>query len=221
MAVAVPMPPPSPSSPPTSPPPPDGAGAGAAWRASPAWVDRFHQGDRRALEECYRQYFPAVERAARGILNPDDAETVVHEVFSRLIANRDLRCSFRGGAFTAWIATVSRNLAIDYRRRLGREVSLSTSDEEDEGASAAASAAGSRWEDAAEARMLVERFRREHLDPKWDGVFEMRFLQQLPQREAAQRLGINRTTLAYREVMIRRALKRFLIDEPPHQGNEP
>ena len=180
-----------------------------------AWLDRFHRGDRRTLEDCYRQHFATVERAARTVLTRDEAETIIHEVFSRLVAAPELRRSFRGGAFGAWIATVGRNLAIDYRRRAGREVALGESAE-----TTAADAAGS-WQDAADARLLVERFRREHLEPNWVGVFELRFLQQLPQRDAASRLGINRTTLAYRELRIRHALRRFLLDEPARKGSTP
>jgi RNA polymerase sigma-70 factor (ECF subfamily) len=163
------------------------------------------------MEECYRRTFAIVERAARAILRNDEAETVIHEVFSRLVAAPELRRSFRGGAFGAWIATVGRNLAVDYARRLGREVSMNGA------ADAVVVDPTGGWQDAADARLLVERFRREHLEPAWQGVFELRFLQQLPQREAAARLGINRTTLAYREVRIRRALRRFLLEEPENK----
>jgi RNA polymerase sigma-70 factor (ECF subfamily) len=44
-------------------------------------------------------------------------------------------------------------------------------------------------------------------------VFELRFLQQMTQHEAAHALGIRRTTLAYRELRIRRALRAFLLEE--------
>jgi RNA polymerase sigma-70 factor (ECF subfamily) len=210
MAVAVPMPTPSPSSEISRPSAlPEGKGEDAAW------LERFHRGDRRTLEDCYRQHFATVERAARTVLTRDEAETIIHEVFSRLVGAPELRRSFRGGAFGAWIATVGRNLAIDYRRRAGREIALG------EPADAAAADAAGSWQDAADARLLVERFRREHLEPKWVGVFELRFLQQLPQRDAASRLGINRTTLAYRELRIRRALRRFLLDEPEPEGSTP
>jgi RNA polymerase sigma-70 factor, ECF subfamily len=172
------------------------------------WLDRFHRGDRQTIEACYRSHFATVERATRDILGSADRETVIHEVFSRLIATPELRRSFRGGAFGAWLATVARNLAIDYRRRLGREVSGAAGAE---AASADRGAAGS-WEESAQARLLVERFRRDHLPPEWQGVFELRFLHELPQREAASRLGINRTTLAYREVRTRWLLRRYLLD---------
>ena len=168
------------------------------------WLERFHRGDRAVLEGCYRDHFAIVVGAIGGILSPVDRETVVHELFSRLIAREDLRRSFRGGSFSAWLGTVARNQAIDYRRRLSRESEAGLPDE-------AAVAAGT-WELAAEARLLVERFRRDCLPPAWQGVFELRFLAQLPQREAARQLSMRRTTLAYREVRIRRMLKRFLLE---------
>src|SRR4051812_1604675 len=203
MAVASPMLPPpllAPSSP---------HAADAVAGEDAAWLRRFHGGDPQTMEECYRRHFATVQRAIRDILSRDDGETIIHEVFSRLIGTPELRRSFRGGAFGAWIATVGRNLAVDYRRRLGREGS---GDAVPESANGDAPAWGT-WEDAAEARMLIERFRSEQLRPEWRGVFELRFLHQLPQRDAASRLGINRTTLAYREVRIRRLLKRFLLEK--------
>jgi RNA polymerase sigma-70 factor (ECF subfamily) len=203
MAVAYPMLPPSSLA--HSPP----SAAEAVVGEDAGWLERFHGGDPRTMEACYRRHFATVERAVRDILGREDGETIIHEVFSRLIAGPDLRRSFRGGAFGAWIATVGRNLALDYRRRLGREVSHHAAP-----AGTDTAVAPSAFEDAAEARLLIERFRREQLRSEWQGVFELRFLQQLPQRDAASRLGINRTTLAYREVRIRRSLKRFLLEGP-------
>lgn len=169
------------------------------------WLERFHRGDMAVLEGCYREHFAVVAAAIGGILSPVDRETVIHELFSRLIAREDLRRSFRGGSFPAWLGTVARNQAIDYRRRLSRESEAGLRDE-------AAVAVGT-WELAAEARLLVERFRRDCLPPAWQGVFELRFLAQLPQREAARQLSMRRTTLAYRELRIRRLLKHFLLEE--------
>jgi RNA polymerase sigma-70 factor (ECF subfamily) len=169
------------------------------------WLALFHRGDRATLEACYREHFATVERAIGPILGGADRETIIHELFSRLIGGDDLRRSFQGGSFVAWLATVARNQAIDYRRRLGRETNAPAEDDQP-GTTA-------NWEQAAEARLLVEQFRRERLPPAWHGVFELRFLQQLPQREAALRLKLHRTTLAYRELRIRRLLKVFLTEE--------
>jgi RNA polymerase sigma-70 factor, ECF subfamily len=168
------------------------------------WLVRFHAGEPSVIATCYREHFATVERAIGSILSGADRETAIHEVFARVIASEHLRRSFQGGSLPAWLATVGRNQAIDVRRRLSREVHV---------ASAAAPEEPPEWEPAAEARLLVERFRREHLPPEWAGVFEARFLDQLPQREAAARLSMHRTTLAYRELRIRRLLRRFLLDD--------
>jgi RNA polymerase sigma-70 factor (ECF subfamily) len=137
-----------------------------------------------------------------------DRETVIHEVFSRLIAREDVRRAFRGGSFPGWLSTVARNAAIDYKRRFAREQALS--------ADAAAGAADAvRWEEATHARLLIERFRREVLPAEWANVFEHCVLGQMSQREAACALGLRRTTLAYREMRIRRALRRFLLEAVP------
>jgi RNA polymerase sigma-70 factor (ECF subfamily) len=186
-------------------------GAAADEAALDPWLEAFHRGERGALEACYREHFDTVDGAAGAILRGADRETVVHEVFSRLIARAELRRAFRGGSFAAWLATVARNHAIDYRRRLARETSLS-----DDARGGAESAS---WEEAAQARLLVERFRRESLPAEWAPVFELCFVQQMSQREAAQALGISRTTLAYREMRIRRELRRFVLEaDEPEEG---
>jgi RNA polymerase sigma-70 factor (ECF subfamily) len=181
--------------------------SGEAGADDAAWLHAFHRGDRSAMERCYRDHFETVEAAIGGILGGADRETVIHELFSRLLANEDLRRSFHGGSLGAWLAMVGRNQAIDYRRRFGRETDL-----QDRPADAVAA----RWQDAADARMLIERFKRESLPPAWVGVFDLCFVQQMSQREAARALGIRRTTLAYREIRIRRELRKFLLeDESP------
>jgi RNA polymerase sigma-70 factor, ECF subfamily len=183
------------------------AAPGAADASAQArWLELFHRGDRATLEGCYRAHFATAERAIGSVLGGTDRETLIHELFSRLIAREDLRRSFQGGSFPAWLATVARNQAIDTRRRLGRETAACSESDD-------AEMAEQGWEQAVQARLLVEQFRREHLPDDWQGVFELRFLQQLPQREAASRLSLHRTTLAYREIRIRQLLRRFLLEE--------
>jgi RNA polymerase sigma-70 factor (ECF subfamily) len=184
-----------------SPPAPAVAGDGASGRDD-GWLDEFHRGTRAAIERCYRDHFATVERAVAGLLSGGDRETVIHEVFSRLLAREELRRSFRGGALGAWLTVVARNQAIDYRRRLNRETGpVDTQPTGDT----------SSWQDAADARLLIERFRGECLSPDWFDVFDLCFLRQLSQREAAKELGLSRTTVAYREMRIRRRLRHFLL----------
>jgi RNA polymerase sigma-70 factor, ECF subfamily len=174
------------------------------------WLARFHDGDRRVMEECYREHFATVLRAVGRYLSGADQETVVHEVFFRLLSQPETRRGFGGGPFGSWLATVARHQAIDFLRRYRREQPLPDDD----------AAAGPDEAPPPEARLaaraLVERFRRERLPEKWRPVFDARFMQQLSQREAAAALGLSRTTLAYRELRIRARLRRFVLrtEEP-------
>jgi hypothetical protein len=66
-------------------------------------------------------------------------------------------------------STVARHQAIDTWRRSARETTAAVGDP--------ASAEASNWEETAQARLLVERFRQDHLPQDWQGVFDLRFLQ--------------------------------------------
>ena len=66
-------------------------------------------------------------------------------------------------------------------------------------------------QEAAEARVMLDRFRSERLPAKWRGVFEARFIRQLDQRSAAKELKMFRTTLAYQELRVRALLRKFLL----------
>jgi RNA polymerase sigma-70 factor (ECF subfamily) len=173
------------------------------------WLPRFHAGERDVMEGCYRDHFRVVENAVGQVLRGADQETVIHEVFLQLLSRAELRRGFSGGSFSAWLATVAHHQAIDYWRHHRRERLL------DQAAADSIPAEPvqpiERFERTVEARLLVDRFRREALPPKWAAVFEVRFVGGLDQRSAAARIGISRTTLAYQEMQVRRLLRRFLL----------
>ena len=176
--------------------------------ADTPWLDRFHAGERDVLDECYRNHFRVVETAVGQVLRGADKETVIHDVFLQLLARAELRRGFTGGSFAAWLATIARHQAIDFWRRYRREHSL---EQTAGGISSEPVQPVEPLERTVEARLLVDRFRREVLPPKWASVFEARFVSGLDQRSAAARVGISRTTLAYQEIQIRRLLRRFLL----------
>ncbi len=180
-----------------------------AARPAPApetpWLDRFHAGERDALDECYRNHFRVVETAVGQVLRGADKETVIHDVFLQLLARAELRRGFTGGSFAAWLATIARHQAIDFWRRYRRERSM------DQLVASEPVQPFEPFERTVEARLLVDRFRREALPAKWARVFEARFVAGLDQRSAAAQVGIRRTTLAYQEIQIRRLLRRFLL----------
>lgn len=170
------------------------------------WLVRFHTGDTSVLHACYRDHFDTVHRAVSRLLPAVDAETVVHEVFLRLLSSEEARRSFRGGSLAAWLTVLARNQAVDLLRRRQREDSALSR-----------LAAEPAWEEAEppepqlDAEHLIERFRRERLPAKWAPVFEARFVRQLSQREAAASLGLSRTTLVYQELRVRQLLRKFLL----------
>ncbi len=83
--------------------------------AAAAWLHAFHTGERACLERCYREHVGAVEQVIGPIVSGPDRETLVHEVFFRLLTEEALRRRFAGGAFVSWLRVVARNQAIDSR----------------------------------------------------------------------------------------------------------
>ena len=164
----------------------------------------FYRGTPASLDRCYREHFDDVSRAVGRLLERADREAVIHQVFYRLVSDPRLRANFKGGNFAAWISIVARNEAIDFRRRNERERRFRA-----EEAPVNASSEG----DANDAKLLVERFVRDHLPETLSAVFEARFLRQLSQREAASALRVPRTTLAYQEQQIRLLLREYLLGE--------
>jgi RNA polymerase sigma-70 factor (ECF subfamily) len=167
------------------------------------WLAQFHAGTRTVLDQCYRDHFDTVWRAVGSQLHGVDQETVVHEVFFRVLFGEAQRRKFEGGSFAGWIYAVARNHARDYLRRIRRERPL---EEAPERLTLPVS------DDELDWLRFVERFRRDHLPVKWWAVFDARFVQQLSQREAANTLNMHRTTLVYQELQVRRLLEAVLLD---------
>jgi RNA polymerase sigma-70 factor (ECF subfamily) len=184
--------------------------------AADAWLSAFHAGETACLEACYRDHFDTVDRAVRTVVQGADRETLVHEVFARLLEEEPLRRAFTGGSLGAWLRTVARNQAIDYARRRRFEVTLPDDDrggpEGDD---------GGQLERAVDMRLTLARFR-QLLPAKWHPVFDARFVAQQDQSTAARALGLSRTTLAYQEYRVRKLLQRFVLRGPRgERGGEP
>lgn len=181
----------------------------------PGWLARFHAGEPAVLGECYRTHFDVVSRAVGSVLTGADRETVVHDVFLRMMSQPSMRSGFQGGSLAAWLSVVARRQALDFARSRARE-SAAVARFTDEATGEPHGPDVERLERRLEAQRLVERFRRERLPAKWAPVFEAIFLRGLSQREAAAELGLSRTTLAYQELRVRHLLKKhFLSPEGP------
>jgi len=160
------------------------------------------------MTACYEQHFDAVFQAVGTVLGGADRETVVHEVFFRLLSDEALRRNFDdAGSFAAWLRVVAKNHAIDHVRRRRREILLPNMRQTAEGAEEPENG----FENQAHLHLTLERFQREVLPPKWERVFVARFVEHQDQPTAARALGMGRTTLAYQEHRIRRLLRSFVL----------
>jgi len=166
---------------------------------------RFHAGERDFIGLLYRATYETVDVAVGRVLRGADRETVVHDLYLRLLSKPELRRNFVGGSMRSWLATLAHNLAVDFWRRHRWETSL-----EDRDVPPLVDPLSRGMEERVELNLLVERFKRNGLPEVLWPLFQARFIERLDQREAARRLGMHRTTLAYRELRIRRFLRAFL-----------
>jgi RNA polymerase sigma-70 factor (ECF subfamily) len=166
---------------------------------------RFHAGERDFLGLVYRETYETVDVAVGRVLHGADRETVVHDLYFRLLSKPELRRNFMGGSMRSWLATLAHNLAVDFWRRHRRETSL-----EDRDVPLLVEPLSRGMDERVELNLLVERFKRDGLPEALWPLFHARFVERLDQREAARRLGMPRTTLAYRELRVRRFLRAFL-----------
>lgn len=154
------------------------------------------------LEAIYREHFDDVSQTARRYLAGADHESVVQQVFLKLLSSEDARRSFQGGSFGGWLNRITQNQALEYLRR-----------HRNERLGAEAAGEGDATADPTlhfEAAQWVAQFR-QTLPPEWAPIFELCFLKRLDQRTAATELKMARTTLAYRCLRIRWKLQAALL----------
>jgi RNA polymerase sigma factor (sigma-70 family) len=105
---------------------------------NPKLLAAFKAGDRGALEEVYRHYFPGVTSFLRkgftfnsgkgsfffkGVQEPSDLKSAVQEVFRRAFEAK-ARASYNGiNSFTNWVLAIGRNMVINQFRN--REIAFS------------------------------------------------------------------------------------------------
>ena len=86
-------------------------------------VARAGRGDALAFETIMRRHNRLLFRSARGVVSDDaEAQDVVQETYLRAFSTLK---SFRGdSALGTWLARITINIALDARRRRGREVQI-------------------------------------------------------------------------------------------------
>ena len=183
----------------------------------------FAEGIGEALEEVYLAYVDKVSKIVRfgfrlpqgGAVVPglgwraDEVADIVQEVFARSFSH-SARASYDGERdFAPYLYAVARNVLADRARRVGRELPTAWSEllrvrEEDLTGNEDESA----WADGA--TIAAVRGYIEELDDSLKQLHEVRYVEGLSQREAAEKLGISRQTLRTLEGRLRDGLRQRL-----------
>ncbi len=174
------------------------------------WLQRWYAGEPDAIAWAYVKHFEDAVSAVGTIVPPWERESVVHDVFQRLLSNESSRRSYKGGSLRAFLCAAAQRVALDRWRKRRRTPEVLAPPETAQHGAGGLSARQRILEHVAN-RQLLERFRTEALPAKLRSTFEARFVLQLTQREAAERLGVHRGTIIFREARVRRHLKRFLL----------
>ncbi len=185
-----------------------------------SWLDAFRRGERAALARVFEEYGDDVARTIRsgtvvrtadgplrvgGNLLEADVEALVHDTFIKAFAER-ARNSYDGiRPFGAWLATIARNVLLDFGRAQSgkRHVAIEIETLADP---------GPNQEDVVathELRSLLGRFLLA-LDELDRGIFKLRFAQSRSRRDAGEVLGLSEMQVRRRDVRMKRDLVSFL-----------
>ncbi|MGN0431762.1 MAG: RNA polymerase sigma factor [Lachnospiraceae bacterium] len=99
-----------------------------------ACITAMQNGDKEGLREVYEEYISYIYGIVRGLLaSKEEAEDITSDFFIRLWEKSDTYKP--GSGHKGWMATIARNMAIDYIRKRKREepVDFSENREEDTG----------------------------------------------------------------------------------------
>jgi RNA polymerase sigma-70 factor (ECF subfamily) len=185
-----------------------GAGQSEGAGASEPDLEAFWRGDDLALAAIYRRHARALLGAARGMVGPADAESVVHEVFVELLRNQELRRRFTGGSLAAWLGAIARRKGFEHLRRAGRAPAGG------DATAAAPEPADPSPEPRLEARDFLLRFLKAGVPAQQAEFFRRRFLDGHTQVQVAAALGIPRSTLEGWEHRLADRLRRFIWEDP-------
>ena len=86
-----------------------------------ASVAKIQQGDKEGLKEIYEAYISYIYRIVLGIVGSrENAEDVTSEFFIKIWTALDTYQN--NGTHKAWLATIARNMALDFMRKNKREI---------------------------------------------------------------------------------------------------
>lgn len=190
----------------------------------------FRRGDRAALADVYRAYVAEVVRAVRGgvvvqiegqrvrvgkNLADTDVEVAVQDTFVRAFAPT-ARAAYDGvRPYGAYLATIARNALVDRARAARRGAVLVPLDDVEHRLDDEDAGRDPTWpiEDAELQAVLADAVAA--LDVRDQQVYRARYIEGLPQREAAAQLSLSGITVRRADARIR----RHLLDALRREGH--
>ena len=153
-----------------------------------AAVVKMQRGDKDGLKEIYEAYISYIYMIVLGIVgNPENAEDVTSEFFIKLWTLADTYQS--NGTHKAWIATIARNMALDFLRKNKREIPTEEFDED--------ISRDETPEDTVVGNVSVQEAL-ETLNEAERQIVDMKVLGELSFREISEYLGIPMGTVTWR-----------------------
>jgi RNA polymerase sigma-70 factor (ECF subfamily) len=189
------------------------------FRDRPDLLDAFRRGERNAFEEVYWTYVDRIEQLVRhGFVlarsgthvngsHRHEVGDLVHEIFAKAFSER-ARLAYDGlREYAPYLATIAKNLIIDWSRQRGREMPLGALGD---GLEVAAPPQDEEpaWGEAATVA-VVQSYLAE-LGPELRDVHHQRFVLGRSQYRAATELRISRQQVRTREKRLRQGLAQRL-----------
>lgn len=170
-------------------------------------IQKILSGDKSGLREIYDEYLEYIYRIVYGVVGrKEDAEDITSEFFIKLWQTADNIKT--GGGHKGYMATVARNMSIDFLRKHKREVLESFTKEEEENIPAYEPVSDSDTEaEVIEDVSLKEALK--ELKPAEAQIINMKVLSEMTFAEISQTLNIPMGTVTWRYREAIKKLRRY------------
>lgn len=173
-------------------------------------IERMKKKDRLGLKEVYDAYLSYIYRIVLGIVGrKEDAEDITSEFFIRLYQTADkFSC---GSGHKGYIATIARNMAIDFMRKNRREVLESFSKEDDDESVFEPVSKEDTESEVVSNTAVAEALSK--LKDKERVIVDMKILSEMTFEEIAEKLKIPLGTVTWRYREAIKKLRRYGYEE--------
>jgi len=175
--------------------------------------EAFKRGDKWALTEVYRVYYPLVTTVItrgfggfRGFFNPSDRDDAIQSVFAAALSEK-ARLRYNGvDAYSSFLRGIAQNVV---RRMLDRRTKFMRTDGQPELENKVVPTAESSYL-TAEATLVVRAFRESIDDPIQRAVLQQYFVDGVAEETIAKELSITRYKVRKVIALLDRRMRRYL-----------